>query len=72
MQTETYELRCRRTCQVKMFSSMTAEKVRRLNRLLSSSGSSFHFVPRLAAPKSGVAVHLDGVRLESSVFTAIA
>lgn len=46
MDVEEYELRCSRTSQVKMFSSMSAEKARRLNRLLGSSGSSFRFVPR--------------------------
>jgi hypothetical protein len=71
MHVEMYELRCSRTSQVKMFSSMSAEKARRLNRLLTSSGSSFHFVPRVAA-KRGVADRLGRPWLERSVATAVA
>jgi hypothetical protein len=68
---ERYELRCSRTSQVKMFVSMSAEKARRLNRLLTSSGSSFRFVPRVAA-KRGVADRLGSSRLERSAATAVA
>lgn len=71
MHVEMYELRCSRTSQVKMFVSMNAEKARRLNRLLTGSGSSFHFVPRVAA-KRGVGDRLGNVRPERSAATAVA
>lgn len=71
MHVEMYELRCSRTSQVKMFVSMSAEKAQRLNRLLMSSGSSFHFVPQVAV-KRGVADRLGSVRLERSAATVIA
>lgn len=69
MQVTRYELRCVRTLQVKMFSSLTAEKADRLNRMLYASGSSFRFTPHVPVLPS-VGRLGDGKHVKLSVAAA--